>query len=510
MRQALGRTGAGTLELSPSGEILRADPRFVTWLRADLESQLVGTSVFDALEGLHRRAMHAALSRARLGEYAEVDLEIPSVDGPQALTLTLAPVEVADQPLERVVAIGRPSDDAQASAPGLATAAPPAAPNHRLVASAAEQLREPLTYIRPHLARVAAALPPNTDLSDLLTEIRAGVDRVDSLTRDLQQLTSLSSDAVARPVDIHDVLDLAIRLSRRELPGYLRITRAYGADLPPVRADPSRLSQAFVNLIHEAARAVASRGSKRGHEICVGTRRLTSSREVCVEIRDAAPGVLGAEQDRVSQPPSTTQPTGAATGLGIAIAKSIVEGYGGSITLEDTPTGGTVARVTLADYIANDSASRRIVSSSPRIERSSRARLRRKMRLLVVDQDAGVAERVEKALSSHLVVCARDARQALKAVARDSFDAILCDLHLPGMSAFELYDFLAERFAPAHEQVVFMEAGDADERTRTFLAKAGAPRLDKPLDIGALEETLESLSDPPLSGASSAPGRDAV
>ncbi len=118
------------------------------------------------------------------------------------------------------------------------------------------------------------------------------------------------------------------------------------AELPPVIADPHRLQQVVVNLLLNAADAVAGAPEKR---IVVETARRSSADPEWVQLRvsDTGHGIDPAHLPALFDPFFTTKEPGKGTGLGLAIAKPVVEAMGGTIRAESAPGRGATFTVEL-------------------------------------------------------------------------------------------------------------------------------------------------------------------
>jgi len=120
----------------------------------------------------------------------------------------------------------------------------------------------------------------------------------------------------------------------------ITVVRDYASDLPTIEAYPGELNQVWTNLIDNAVDAMDD----------AGTLRLTARPEddgVVVEIADTGPGMPPEVAARAFEPFFTTKEVGSGTGLGLDIARRIVEErHGGAITIDSRP-GRTVLRVRL-------------------------------------------------------------------------------------------------------------------------------------------------------------------
>jgi len=109
-----------------------------------------------------------------------------------------------------------------------------------------------------------------------------------------------------------------------------------------VLAGDGRLAQVVLNLLVNAAQAIPE-GHADAHEIRVSTRELNG--RVHISVHDTGAGIPEDIRGRIFDPYFTTKRGG--TGLGLPIAKNIIEGLGGTITIDSAPGAGTEIRVDL-------------------------------------------------------------------------------------------------------------------------------------------------------------------
>lgn len=122
---------------------------------------------------------------------------------------------------------------------------------------------------------------------------------------------------------------------------------------------------------------------------------------------------------------------------------------------------------------------------------SSQAKTKRG-RLLVVDDEPQIGRTLRLLLEpEHEVVAVTSAREALDRISRNEhFDIILCDLMMPEMTGSDLYDALSRLGKDVAARLVFMTGGVFNQRTQEFLDKIPNERVDKPFDMGALQDLI--------------------
>jgi CheY-like chemotaxis protein len=117
------------------------------------------------------------------------------------------------------------------------------------------------------------------------------------------------------------------------------------------------------------------------------------------------------------------------------------------------------------------------------------------VRVLVIDDDAAVRRAMERTLKGHEVTTCESATSALALLSATGppFDAILCDVRMPGMDGPAFYERLETLRPDLLGRVAFM-TGDAGGRgVRDFLASTGRIVIEKPFTTASLEAVLRVL-----------------
>jgi signal transduction histidine kinase len=165
------------------------------------------------------------------------------------------------------------------------------------------------------------------------------------LIRDLRALNRVDeSDLSAVPVG--PLIRACARIVSAEIAGRARLVLDVDGS-PSVHGNEARLGQVFLNLLVNAAHAIAP-GDSDANEIRVTAR--AHGEAVAVEVRDSGRGIARDELDRLFEPFFTTSPACGAPrgrGLGLAICHQIVTSIGGSIDVESTLGEGSTFRVLL-------------------------------------------------------------------------------------------------------------------------------------------------------------------
>lgn len=204
-------------------------------------------------------------------------------------------------------------------------------------AALAHEINQPLTAVANY-ARVARNAPSVAAATEAAERVITQVDRAAEVVRRLRNLIRLGHGE-ASPAQVRDLVNAAVfhcrdEFDRQGVDVRVRVPR----DLPPVNVDAVQIEQVLVNLLRNSAEALNDAGR---HD---GRITVTAAREgggVSVEVRDNGPGFDPGVAERAASPFTTTKPEG--LGLGLSLARSIVEVHGGTLAIESGAFGASVS-----------------------------------------------------------------------------------------------------------------------------------------------------------------------
>ena len=189
------------------------------------------------------------------------------------------------------------------------------------------------------------------DIGRLIAESIEGADRVRRIIHDLRDFSRIKEAEWLR-VDLRDCLESAVDVVWDQIKCKAELVRDYG-DLPPVECIPLRLNQVFMNLLVNAAQAIAEHG-----QITISTRAVGDQAQIT--IADTGQGIAADILPKVFDPFFTTKPVGKGIGLGLSVSYGIVRDHGGEITVASEPGQGSTFTVRLPiDRSQSEAVSRR-------------------------------------------------------------------------------------------------------------------------------------------------------
>jgi signal transduction histidine kinase len=206
----------------------------------------------------------------------------------------------------------------------------------------AHEIKNPLTPIQlsaEHLLKVYEDKKGNFDrtLKESMSYI---IGEVENLRRIAQEFMEISRDTTLRmePLDLAEVLEDTLRPYRKLLSERIRFNVVYAGRDFRSRGDAAKLKTALRNIVANAIEAISRKG-----EVAVAVAREGPSQRIV--IRDTGAGMSRETVERIFDPYFSTKDSG--TGLGLPIAKKIIEEHGGTIHVASEPGAGTTVTIEL-------------------------------------------------------------------------------------------------------------------------------------------------------------------
>jgi CheY-like chemotaxis protein len=310
---------------------------------------------------------------------------------------------------------------------------------------------------------------------------------------DLTRVTRGKLTLRAEPCDAHSLLGHVIEMVREEAAAKrLEVSLDLAARHSMLNGDSARLQQVFWNLLRNAVKFTP----EGGHIRVRSYERLRenggdSAQSVCVEVSDDGVGFSPAATERIFEPfeqgVAANDQRFPGLGLGLAIARAIVDLHGGRIHAESNGigTGATFAvELPVADVQTRRASSNSAVVSEPGIDPP--------MRLLLVEDDQQTLQVLARLLSraGHIITSATSTSAAREEAARQTFDAVISDVGLPDGTGVELMEYLQS----AHGLRGIALSGYGMEEDVQRSTRAGfAAHLVKPIDVNELRRALRRL-----------------
>jgi signal transduction histidine kinase len=225
----------------------------------------------------------------------------------------------------------------------------------RLAAGIAHEIGNPIGIVLGYLEMLKQDDLDVDDKTDFLKRTENEVQRINTIIRQLLDMAR-PKDSRSQVVAMHALLeDVTDVLRLQPLMASIRIELDLAADQDWVWANEEQLRQIFLNLLLNAADAIAARTDDNDGAIQIRTRCVTAPDDlhpghIQVSFEDNGVGMSLQQMDNIFDPFYTTKEPGKGTGLGLAVSYMIVERIGGSINARSEAGRGSTLTVEIPLY----------------------------------------------------------------------------------------------------------------------------------------------------------------
>jgi len=358
------------------------------------------------------------------------------------------------------------------------------------LATLAHELRNPLAPICNSAAIMRRLGPLPEDLEKALEVIERQTKHLSRLVDDLMEVSRVTQGKILLETERVDLVPLLRQTVEAVAPameagGHELVVRLPDAPLY-ADADPTRISQVFMNLLNNAAKFTPG-----GGRVWLAAERVGD--EALISVRDAGIGIVEEHLESVfemfSQPVPALQRTEAGLGIGLALVRGLVELHGGTVRAASPGRdkgSEFVVRLPLA------AAAEPLPQPIPR--KAHRARPATAKRILVVDDNGDVATTLRRLLelSGHDVREAHDGFEGVHVAAEFKPHIVLLDIGMPRMNGYDAAKEIRRRAIGVPPRIVAM-TGWGQERDKARAREAGFDaHLTKPVDSATLLELVST------------------
>ena len=329
--------------------------------------------------------------------------------------------------------------------------------------------------------------PENTDLITRSLQVveSAALDGSETVRR-IQTFARLRPDEPFIRVDPNQIVQDAIaitkprweeRIAQDNRPLEMKLKLA--STLPAIRGRPAALTETLTNLVLNAMDAMP-----RGGTLTISTKSKNGS--VVLSVTDTGVGMTDAVRRRIFEPFFSTKGE-KGSGLGLAMAYSIVKRHGGEIRVDSEPERGTTFTLTFpaVTNVVEETSTVKVVKS------------RRTARVLVVDDQPHVLGSLAELLqtSGYAVTTAATGAGAMADYKPGRYDVVVSNVGMPGVNGWQL----AERIRSIDRDVgiVFVTGWGLRDEDQVRLEALGIHRcLFKPVKPDDLDAAVQAALDP--------------
>ena len=281
-------------------------------------------------------------------------------------------------------------------------------------------------------------------------------------------------------MDLNTLVERALEMKSYDFQvGNIQVTRNFPSNLPQTMLDATQMIQVILNLLNNAEHAMVHHHG--GGSLTL--RTSASAENVELEIIDSGPGIAESDMGKIFEPFFTTKAVGEGTGLGLSIAYGLIQQHNGDIWVESKLGEGAIFHVTLP--VAGSQAEDPPPASNDPVEGNAKS-------VLVVEDEINIRNLLARYLNSRgfTVDTAENGEEAWTDLKSRSYDCVVMDLKMPGMSGQELYQAIVDYDRNLARKVVFISGDIVSRDTLDFLAGQDNPFLSKPVNLDELLRTV--------------------
>ena len=225
----------------------------------------------------------------------------------------------------------------------------------RLSAGIAHEIGNPIGIVIGYLELLKQADLPEGERQEYIRRTEEEISRINTIIRQLLNLSRPSKEGHG-VIHLHEIIhDIANVIQFQPLMANIRIELSLDAENDEVFADSNQIRQVFLNLMLNAADAIAANQCAGKGMVAVRTGIETPAENTSgetqsilrIEVSDNGSGISRENLGNVFDPFFTTKETGKGTGLGLSVSFMILESFGGSIAAESREGKGTTMTIHL-------------------------------------------------------------------------------------------------------------------------------------------------------------------
>jgi PAS domain S-box-containing protein len=441
------------------GIIIRANASAAELLGGAVVGELVDRPLVELFEGEARDAVEELLTEGDGGldeiEVAGgriVDLSVASVPG-------FGHTQVIMRDVSARVELSRELDHARRLA-GIG----------HLAAGVAHEINNPLAVLQLGLGELAErgdALDP-ADRESTLRDLRLHTERIARIVTNLGTFAAPDPPERTR-IPLTELVASAKRLAGQSIDELCVKLRLEPEDLA-ILADRAHIEQVMVNLLTNAARAMAGTG-------CVEITGEQREDRVRICVLDRGGGIPAAVLEQIFTP-FVSGGSGVGPGLGLALSWGLVQENQGNIRAFNRPEGGACFELELPCAPPLEPVPA-LVPTPAELET---------LKILCVEDEPSLRRSLVRLLgvSGHEAIGVESAEEAVEQLEHDDFGLVISDVRLPGMSGDRLRELIVERHPGLRDRVLLMSGFFPEqEDIRHF--------LQKPFSLRQLNAAIEAI-----------------
>lgn len=338
---------------------------------------------------------------------------------------------------------------------------------------------------------------PSDPLHDDLMEISAAAKRSTDITR---QLLAFARQQTIAPkvLDLNDTIGSMLKMLRRLIGENIDLSWRPGAEVWPVKIDPTQVDQILANLCVNARDAIADVG-----KVTIETRNIFLDEDYCADhagfipgkfvllaVSDSGCGIAPESLEKVFEPFFTTKGQGEGTGLGLATVYGIVKQNEGFINVYSEPDNGTSIKIYIPRHTGKAIDTQVEITEEIPLSLSNET-------VLLVEDDAAILKLGKRILEDlgYTVLPAGGPHEAIRLSEKHDgeINLLITDVVMPEMNGRELSEKLKGLYPGL--KILFMSGYTANVIAHRGVLDDGINFIAKPFSKKAMAVTVREMLD---------------
>jgi signal transduction histidine kinase/CheY-like chemotaxis protein len=268
----------------------------------------------------------------------------------------------------------------------------------------------------------------------------------------------------------------------------VEVVQNLAPNLPFVLGDGHQIQQVLLNLINNARQAIEAH--QPSGKIILTT--AVTEKKIRIGVQDNGPGISTENLRKIFDPFFTTKEVGKGTGLGLSLCYGLIKEHCGEILVTSQPGEGTTFTIELpaTENVPAQTTLENSDKKNPPDAQEGAGKI-----ILVIDDEEMLLQLAHDELTprGYQVVTVGSGDAALRKIQERPFDAIFCDLKMPGLNGRQVYEQVEK---PAvRRRFIFVTGDIINESLQKFLEAEKRPCLMKPFALAELRAAIQKILD---------------
>jgi signal transduction histidine kinase/ActR/RegA family two-component response regulator len=354
----------------------------------------------------------------------------------------------------------------------------------RLVSGVAHELNNPLAGILGY-AQLAIRSNLDTATQRMVEVILTQAERAGKIVQNFLSLAA-KTEPTRVAIDLGEIVRNVARLREyQDTLDSISVKLELSEDLPQAAGDPGQIEQVLLNLVVNAEDAIADAERVPG---LIQIRTALEGGRIQLSVTDNGGGIHARDMARIFDPFFTTKDKNRGTGLGLSICAEIVKDHGGELYAWSTYGSGSTFTIELP--VGHGMAQEEVKPAN-----AGEGKLLRDKSILVIDDEAHITELMFDVLARHgaRVELASSGMEGLEHLKQKTYDVIVCDQRMPGLSGQRLYRLVESLNPELQHRFLFVTGDVVNPQTKQFFMQVGVQFLRKPFRIQDLVDAIEKV-----------------